>query len=58
MVDLVAALGLPVRLRDAGVTESQIGDVATAAVHDPLLASNPRPISSLEVVLELLKQAW
>jgi maleylacetate reductase len=56
--NLVAALGLPVRLRDAGVTESQIGDVATAAVHDPLLASNPRPISSLDVVLELLKQAW
>jgi len=56
--NLVAALGLPLRLRDAGVTESQIGDVATAAVHDPLLASNPRPISSLDVVLELLKQAW
>jgi maleylacetate reductase len=56
--NLVAALGLPVRLRDAGVTESQIGDVATAALHDPLLASNPRPISSLDVVLELLKQAW
>jgi maleylacetate reductase len=56
--NLVVALGLPVRLRDAGVTESQIGDVATAAVHDPLLASNPRPISSLDVVLELLKQAW
>jgi maleylacetate reductase len=56
--NLVAALGLPVRLRDAGVTESQIGDVAAAAIHDPLLASNPRPISSLDVVLELLKQAW
>ena len=56
--NLVVALGLPVRLRDAGVTESQIGDVATAAVHDPLLTSNPRPISSLDVVLELLKQAW
>ena len=58
VANLVAALGLPVRLRDAGVTESQIGDVATAALHDPLLASNPRPISSLDVVLELLKQAW
>ena len=56
--NLVAALGLPVRLRDAGVTESQIGDVAAAALHDPLLASNPRPISSLDVVLEILKRAW
>jgi maleylacetate reductase len=58
VANLVAALGLPVRLRDAGVSESQIGAVAAAALHDPLLASNPRPISSLEVVLELLKQAW
>ena len=56
--NLVAALGLPVRLRDAGVTESQIGDVAAAALHDPLLASNPRPISSLDIVLEILKRAW
>jgi maleylacetate reductase len=58
VANLVAALGLPVRLRDAGVAESLIGDVAEAALHDPLLASNPRPISSLDVVLELLKQAW
>ena len=58
VANLVAALGLPVRLRDAGVTESQISDVAAAAVHDPLLASNPRPILSLDVVLELLKHAW
>jgi maleylacetate reductase len=56
--DLVSALGLPGRLRDAGVAEAQIGDVAAAALHDPLLASNSRPISSLETVLELLGQAW
>ena len=58
VANLVAALGLPMRLRDAGVTESQIGDVAAATLNDPLLASNPRPISSLETVLELLRQAW
>jgi maleylacetate reductase len=58
VANLVAALGLPVRLRDAGVTESQIADVAAAAIHDPLLASNPRPILSLDIVLEILKQAW
>jgi maleylacetate reductase len=58
IANLVAALGLPVRLRDAGIAESRIGDVAAAAVHDPLLASNPRPITSLDVVLALLKQAW
>ena len=58
VANLVAALKLPMRLRDAGVAESQIGAVAAAAIHDPLLASNPRPISSLDIVLELLKQAW
>jgi maleylacetate reductase len=58
VADLVLALGLPGRLRDAGVAESQIGDVAAAALHDPLLATNPRPITSLETVLDLLKQAW
>lgn len=58
VANLVSALGLPGRLRDAGVAESQIGDVAAAALHDPLLASNPLPISSLETVLELLRQAW
>jgi maleylacetate reductase len=58
VADLVSALGLPGRLRDAGVAECRIGDVAAAALHDPLLASNPRPISSLETVLEILRQAW
>jgi alcohol dehydrogenase class IV len=32
--------------------------VAEAALHDPLLASNPRPIKSLTEVRLLLEQAW
>jgi len=55
---LISNLGLPGRLRDAGVSESVIEAVATAAIHDPLLASNPRPITSLDDARELLKQAW
>jgi maleylacetate reductase len=55
---LISRLGLPTRLRDAGLSEKVMGAVAEAALHDPLLASNPRPIKSLSDVELLLKQAW
>jgi maleylacetate reductase len=62
LADLVAALisrlGLPTRLRDAGVSEKVIAAVAEAAIHDPLLTSNPRPVKSLTEVMLLLEQAW
>jgi maleylacetate reductase len=58
VADLISHLGLPSRLRDAGVTETVIAAVADAALHDPLLASNPRPIKSQQEVLLLLRQAW
>jgi maleylacetate reductase len=55
---LISHLGLPTRIRDAGVSERAIAAVAEAALHDPLLASNPRPIKSLIEVRLLLEQAW
>ena len=55
---LVSHLGLPGRLRDAGVSESVLEAVATAALHDPLMASNPRPIESIAEITHLLRQAW
>jgi len=55
---LISHLGLPTRIRDAGVSERALAAVAEAALHDPLLASNPRPIKSLTDVELLLKQAW
>ena len=62
LADIVATLisrfGLPTRLRDAGVPQSAIAAIAEAALHDPLLASNPRPIKSLTEVVQLLQQAW
>jgi maleylacetate reductase len=62
LADIVAALisrlALPTRLRDAGVQEKVMAAVAEAALHDPLLASNPRPIKSLSDVMLLLQQAW
>ena len=55
---LISHLGLPNRIRDAGVSDRALAAVAEAALHDPLLASNPRPIKSLTEVELLLKQAW
>jgi maleylacetate reductase len=55
---LISHLGLPARLRDAGVAEKVIPAVAEAALHDPGLVSNPRPITTLTEVMHLLKQAW
>jgi maleylacetate reductase len=58
IAEVVAHLGLPARLRDAGVSQAVLGKVAEAALHDPMLASNPRPIRSLDVVKDLLRKAW
>jgi maleylacetate reductase len=55
---LISHLGLPTRIRDTGVSETVMAAVAEAALHDPLLASNPRPIKSLTEVRLLLEQAW
>lgn len=55
---LVADLGLPRRLRDAGVSRDQFAAVAKHALHDPWTLANPRPIKDVCPVLELLEQAW
>ena len=55
---LVADLGLPGRLRDAGVAHALLDDVAAAALHDPMLATNPRPLRTLAEIRQFLEQAW
>jgi maleylacetate reductase len=58
VAELVTHLQLPSSLRAAGIAEPILGAVADAALHDPLLRSNPRPITALADIHELLKQAW
>jgi maleylacetate reductase len=58
VANMVTHLGLPSRLRDAGVSEAVLDSVAKAALHDPMLASNPRPIVSLDVARDILRKAW
>ncbi len=54
---LLVDLGIPTGLRALGVTEDGLADLAEAAYHDPCFVTNPRPVSSREDVVEVLRSA-
>jgi maleylacetate reductase len=55
---LIADLGLPTRLRDVGITAAeQIDAIAEAAMHDPWIRTNPRPIERSQTIREILEGA-
>jgi alcohol dehydrogenase len=54
---LQATLGLPLRLRDAGVPEDGLADLAEDAMHERGTHFNPRKVSRDEV-LALYRTAW
>jgi len=58
VANLVHTLGLPQRLRDAGVFPDQIVPIAQAAMHDRWLQTNPRPLTTQADVLRILQSAW
>jgi len=51
-------LKLPWRLRDVGVGEEDFDGIATDALEDLIVASNPRRVESKDQVIDLLKDAW
>ncbi|MDE2580137.1 MAG: iron-containing alcohol dehydrogenase, partial [Rhodospirillales bacterium] len=55
---LVAALGLPGRLRDVGVREEELDLIARESMHDRWVHTNPRKIAGWEVVRGLLDAAF
>ena len=55
---LVAALGLPGRLRDVGVREDQLDRIAEESMHDRWVRTNPRDIEGPAAVRRLLDAAW
>lgn len=55
---LIAALGLPRSLRDVGVRRAQLGAIASGAMHDRWVHTNPRRIEGPETVRALLEAAW
>jgi len=55
--DLSARVGLPRRLREAGVPRESLAEVADAALSDGSIVYNPRPADAASLA-ELLEAAW
>jgi len=55
---LIASLGLPIRLRDAGMDYDRMDDVAENAMRDKWIYTNPRRIEDAAQVREILEAAW
>lgn len=55
---LIAKLGMPTRLRDVGVKQEDLHQIANNSMSDPWIYSNPRKISNAETIYEILLQAW
>jgi maleylacetate reductase len=55
---LIAALGLPGRLRDVGVKPEQLDQIAAESMHDRWVHTNPRKIDGPATVRMLLDAAW
>jgi alcohol dehydrogenase class IV len=55
--ELLASMPVPSRLRDVGVQQSELADLAMVAMHEPMMAFAPRELS-LDEVLELLRECW
>lgn len=56
--DFIRALGMPRRLRDVAVKEADLPRLAQNCMLDDWTFSNPRPISTPEQVMEILKAAY
>jgi alcohol dehydrogenase class IV len=55
---MFASLGMPPRLRDAGVPSEPLGEVAALAMGDWFLRGNPRPVQHSNELFEILQRAW
>lgn len=58
VAELVRRLGLPTRLRDEGVAQDQLGAVADAALANPRVKANARPIPGRAEMMSILEAAW
>lgn len=55
---LIASLGLPATLRDVGVKQEQLDEIAAGSMHDRWVHTNPRKIDGPQAVRALLDAAW
>lgn len=51
-------MGLPLRLRELGVPREGLRELASDALGDYSIHTNPKPVTAAEQVLEVLEQAW
>lgn len=58
VAELIAGLGMPMRLRDAGVERSQFARIAAGALENMWVRSNPRRITGTVEIEALLEAAW
>lgn len=56
--DLLLAVKVPQRLRDAGVPREALRSVAQAAMDDWFLHLNPRPVGDEGALMRILEAAW
>jgi maleylacetate reductase len=56
--ELISGLGMPRTLRDVGVKEELLPQLAQNCMLDDWTFSNPRKISTPEEVMEILRMAW
>ena len=55
---LITRLGLPQRLRDAGVQEADLPRLAELALESKAVKDNPKPITNASQISEILQTAW
>ena len=55
---LINDLGLPPRIRDVGVDEALLPAIADNAIKNPWMLNNPRPVTSTDDAMEILRMAW
>ena len=56
--NLIASLGLPTTLREVGVQESQLAEIAARSLTHPVVRNNPRTINAKQDIEEVLQLAW
>ena len=56
--DLISRLKLPQHLREAGVTESDLTRLAELAFQNRTVQNNPKPITNVSQLEQLLRDAW
>ena len=58
IAELISHLGMPTRLRDAGVTHDHFQAIAQGSLLNAWVRANPEPIDTVEQVVEILEAAF